>query len=324
MTEEVTPLDSSELASQLEELSELASQIAHRSKALRTVFQSDPLASSASACVLLHVALSNAQGCLSLLQSMNQAPTPPPYVVLSPGDHPINSPCSPTPTFTATISPLPAVLAGISLPSWSSPPATQRWPLPPIPPFPPKAEPEPITYPYPGGRSVNEYSPLPPLFNRTRHGVSIAELVDEENTSPGTRGGVNRPSRSAATSVVVPTAHTYPPLSLSIVDVTPRSAVGPECPAQSRVIPLRSPPRSPPISPASNDRRRTASEVGKIPRRSKRKAASMTEFETTGQRVTRSITNRKAAKDSELETRPSKRAKSACTDERDSSASSPP
>lgn len=340
MTQPVTALDS-ELASKLEELSGLASQIAHCSRELRSTLESDLLSDSAGACALLHAALSNAQDCLSLLQSITPAPVP--YVVTSSDGHLIDFPRSPTsplvpPTEHSSRSPTPvpedacksfsypsttsanthdlpalAFLTDQSLPSWPSTPATQRWPHPSISLVSAEAVFEPPTQSPPGGRSVNEYSPLPPLFNpppRTRHAVSIAELVDEENSPPGTRGGVNRPSRPATTHVNVRMTLPYPPLSICIVDVTPRCIREPECPGGSGVTsPLLSLSRSPPAS--DRYQRCTTSEVGKFAHRSKRKTVSVTASETTHQRITRSVAaKRKATKEFEMENRPSKRAKS--------------
>lgn len=95
MTQPVTALGSPELASKLEELSGVALQIAHCFNELRAMLPSDLLTNSASACALFHVAISNAHGCLSLLQSVNQAPIPPPYVVPSSDDHLIDFPVAP-------------------------------------------------------------------------------------------------------------------------------------------------------------------------------------------------------------------------------------
>ena len=159
----------------------------------------------------------------------------------------------------------------------------------------------------------------------TRHGVTIAELVDEENSSPDTRGGIN-PSRSAATCVNMSSAHYYPPLTISVVDVTPRSMESEmlEASGMSQVKFLRSPSSSypetpeyftvqvpessqgPPVSPASS---RTARQGGKTPRRSKPKGSPLTTPEVPEGRVTRSRIKRKAAEDPGVGTRPSKRVK---------------
>jgi len=75
-----------------------------------------------------------------------------------------------------------------------------------------------------GVGSDGERSPSPPLAPSAapiRRGVPIAELVDEENSAPGTRGGINS-SRPAETFMNMSSAHSYPPLVISIVDVTPR------------------------------------------------------------------------------------------------------
>lgn len=161
--------------------------------------------------------------------------------------------------------------------------ATQRWPLPPFP---------------VGGRSDNEPSPSSPILSPvtpSRRGVSIAELVDEEDSSTGTRGGMS-PSRSAATCVNMSSAHYYPPLSISIVDVTPHSARRDpsESPCLSRIESLRSPspPQSPPVSPADSDYHPSPSAL----RRSKQKRASDPATpEVPEGRVTRGSIKRKAA-----------------------------
>jgi len=166
-------------------------------------------------------------------------------------------------------------------------PATQRWPL----------RPSPV-----GGRSENEPSPSSPLISPVtpaRRGVSIAELVDEKYLSTDTHGGMN-PSRSAATCVDMSSAHSYPPVFISIIDVTPRSIRrGPsESPCLSRIESLRSPSpsQSPPVSPASSDYHHTPSEDGQTLRRSKRKRASDPATpEVPEGRVTRGSIKRKAA-----------------------------
>ena len=79
MSQPVTTPSSFELASKLEELSGLASQIVRLSNELRAVSPRDFPADSASVCALLPAALSNAQSCLSILQFINQAPISPPY-----------------------------------------------------------------------------------------------------------------------------------------------------------------------------------------------------------------------------------------------------
>jgi len=162
-------------------------------------------------------------------------------------------------------------------------PATQRWPLPPSP---------------VGGCSHNEPSPSSPILSPVtpaRRGVSIAELVDEEDSSPGTRGGMN-PSSSAPTCVNMSSAHSYPPVFISIVDVTPRfiRRDPSESPCLSRIESLRSPSpsQSPPVSPASSDYHHSPSAL----RRSKRKRASDPATpEVPEGRVTRGSIKRKAA-----------------------------
>ena len=82
MSQPVTTPNSSELASQLEELSGLASQIVRFSNGLRAAFQSDIPMDGASVWAPLSPALSNARSCLSHLQRINQTPVPPPYCPL--------------------------------------------------------------------------------------------------------------------------------------------------------------------------------------------------------------------------------------------------
>lgn len=220
---------------------------------------------------------------------------------------------------------LPANSLDLTLPSRPTTPATQRWPIPP-PPI--RTDFAPFIYQTPGGRSDDERSPSSPLFSSTtpiRHGVSIAELVDEENSSPGTRGGISS-SRSPATRVNTSSVHSRPPLFISIADVTPRS-VGRQIPGVSQTKPLRSSPpspsetpkpftpwalgpsQSPSMYPASNDHRHTASEGEDIPRHSKRGKVSLTTPEVPERRVTRSSAKRKAAEDSEMGAKPPKRVK---------------
>ena len=118
MTQPVTTHDCFELASELEELSGLALRIVRNSDELRASLKSHPPTHSASARALLRVALSNVQGCLSLLQSMTRAPIHSPYVyppsscylcnVIScspspPSEPPVTGPPHPTtPVHTAT------------------------------------------------------------------------------------------------------------------------------------------------------------------------------------------------------------------------------
>lgn len=84
MAQPVTALGSFELASKLEELSGLASQIVRYSDELQTVSQGDFSGNSASVCALLPVALSSARICLTTLQAViNQTPISPPYVLPS-------------------------------------------------------------------------------------------------------------------------------------------------------------------------------------------------------------------------------------------------
>jgi hypothetical protein len=88
MTQPVTTPDSVELASKLEELSGLASQIVRCSDELQTVSQSDSPGNSASVCGLLPVALSTAQNCLSVLQYIvGQTSISLPYVLCCQNRH---------------------------------------------------------------------------------------------------------------------------------------------------------------------------------------------------------------------------------------------
>lgn len=157
----------------------------------------------------------------------------------------------------------------------------------------------------------------------TRHGISIAELVDEEDSSPGTRGGTNA-SRSPGTSGNMSWA-SYPPLSIHFYDATPQDR--PETPGVSQPESLRSsspappetpelpiahapdPPHSPPVPPASRNNRHASGEGVKSPHRSKRKAASPATPEIPEGRMTRSSAKRKVVENSEMRTELSKRAK---------------
>lgn len=83
MTQLVTTPNPVELASTLEELSGLASQIVRYSHELQTVSQCDSFGNGTNVChALLPVALSSAQNCLSILQFVvSQISTSPPYVL---------------------------------------------------------------------------------------------------------------------------------------------------------------------------------------------------------------------------------------------------
>jgi hypothetical protein len=170
-----------------------------------------------------------------------------------------------------------------------------------------------------GDRS-DGYSPSSPLLSYltpVRHGVPIAELVDEEGSSPGTRGGITS-SRPAATCVNMSLAQSYPPLSISIVDVTPHP-FGRESPEDPKTPDIESPCPSPP-SPPETPRFFTTQTPGpsrsplmssagggeKTPRRYKRKGAPSTAPEVPVRRLTRSG---KAAESFEMDTTPSKRVK---------------
>jgi len=178
-------------------------------------------------------------------------------------------------------------------------PATQMWPS--LPPARASFEPTPI-----------------------RHGVSIAELVDEEGSPPGTRGGMSS-SRPAATCATMSSAQSYPPLSISIVEITPRPI--PEAPEVSEMNSPRSSPsfpfkppgsstthvpgpsRSPLVSSTDNDRRGTTGKGGKTPRRLKPNRIPLVAHEVPERRVTRSSAKRKAAEDLGMGTEPPKRMK---------------
>lgn len=310
MTQPVTVLSSFALAPQLEELSALASRITHHSDELRATLQSGSLANTANACALLHVALSNAQGCLSLLQSINQAPINPSYV-----DHPQTAAFtefsrsvpssskpsilglrSPTTLVATDISPLPHPayppkgMTGTRLPDTpldlSSPlhphpnmSATQMWPVP--------STSSPHIHPAPGGHSTNGYSPDPlPLHQTTtRRGVTIGELVDEEDLFPDTRGGVN-PFRPPAWDMPPRAAINYPPLSIVIIDVTPRPTGGPETTQASADAPLK--PSSQGPSTPTPHQGRAAHQGGKAPRSRGRKTVPQVAPEVPEKRVTRS------------------------------------
>ena len=185
---------------------------------------------------------------------------------------------------------IPANSLDLASPSRPTTPATQRWPLPPSP---VRTVLESAIRTTLGGRSDYERSPSPPFHSSmtpVRHGVSIAELVDEENSSPGTRGGMNT-SHSAATRVNMSSAQYYPPLSISITDVTPRP-IGRDVSEIPRVLQTESPRSSLPS-----------------PRHSKRKRASPTTPEVPEGRMTRGSVKRKAAENSEMKTEFSKRVK---------------
>ncbi|KAF9652526.1 hypothetical protein BDM02DRAFT_3109068 [Thelephora ganbajun] len=191
-------------------------------------------------------------------------------------------------------------------------PATQKWPLLPLPLPPVGAISEPSICPTLGDRSTSEYSPLSPLFSHqspTRHGVSIAELVEEESSSSGTRGGMHPPSRPAVTRANTSAAHSYPPLSISITDATPQPTRREIKPLRSSLVSLpespttqvRSSSVSPPVSPASNHLRRAASEGRELPRRSKRKRVLLTTPEVPRRRVTRNSVKQKTSEEFGME-----------------------
>ena len=391
MTQLVTAPGSVELASKLEELSGLASQIVRCSDKLQTVSQSDFSGNSASVCTLLPVVLSSAQNCLSVLQfiigqtsisplyvlcyrtfhlltDFSYSPPSPPALgppahssiptsiptstfflpssvasltavlpeldrsvspaelcrgeysaIKSRVDSPVVDPRSSTPrSFSPAIdtSHLPANPLDQASPSRFATPATQRWPPPLV-----RTTPEPASYPTLGGRSDYERSPSSPLLSSIlpiRHGVSIAELVDEENSFSSTRGGMNA-SRSPARCANMSPADSYPLLSIIIIDVTPRSprrdisetpgisqieslqSSSPSPPETSELLIAHAPGQfqSPPVSPASSDNHHTSGEGGKTPRRSIGKGSSPTTPEVLEGRTTRSSTKRKAAENSD-------------------------
>ena len=213
---------------------------------------------------------------------------------------------------------LPANSLGADLFPRPTTPATQRWPT-----F------ESSIRSTLGGHFDDETSPTSPLLSSatpTRRGISIAELVDEENSSPGTLGGVNAP-RPTVTCTNVSSVHSYPPLSISIIDVTPGSTESNSHHTWgSQIKSLLSSPSPPPetpdpsiahapglsqsraVSPAS-DYAHVASEGGKSPHRSKRETATLATHEVPEGRVTRSNTKRKAADNSGVGGGPSKRMK---------------
>ena len=219
---------------------------------------------------------------------------------------------------------LPVNSSGIGFLPRSTTPATQSWPLPP-PPI--RTIFESSVRSTLGGHSNDEASPASPLLHATptRHSVSIAELVDEESTSPDTRGGVNAP-RPTVACTNVPTVHSYPPLRISVIDVFTRGKP-PTTLGVSQIKSLRSSSSPPPKTPdpftahasapspgravpsASSNLSHIVSEGGKTPRRSRRKRASVTTHEIPEGRVTRGSIKRKAADDSEMGDGPSKRMK---------------
>lgn len=222
---------------------------------------------------------------------------------------------------------LPAISSlGLHFPSRGSPPPTQRWPFHPLRLPPIGAALKPSTHPTFGDRSSNDYPPLSPLSfhpTSTRNGVSVAELSNEETLLPGTHDGVRSPPPPAATCGNTLLAQSYPPLSVSVVDVTPHFTLRTlEAPEVSELKPLRSPPppppetprlfftqvpasiRGPPTSPACNDRRRAAS-AGKETRGFKRKGATLASPEVPDRRATSGV----KVKVSEDDKVPTKRAK---------------
>jgi len=193
------------------------------------------------------------------------------------------------PRLTINTTHTPAVPLEPSLPFRYTPPPTQRWPFSSI--------------------------PLPPIEatpHRTpaRHSVPLAELVDEEGTSPGTRGGMRPFLRPAATpwATMSQVDESYPRLSIITVDVTPpfagranpeaseipehrplrSSPLPPRETPEFSTIPVQTLPRSSPMSPDRNDRRRAGGEGSRTPRRSKRKGAPPVDPEVPDRRVTRS------------------------------------
>ena len=195
---------------------------------------------------------------------------------------------------------------GATIPFHHAPPPTQRWPFFTVP-LPPVMTTFEHSTQTPGGHLD---SPPPPLFSHrtpARKSVPLAELVDEEGSSPGTRGGMRSFPSPATTQVNVSLAQSYPPISISIVDVTPstRKVVSgaPEVPEIRSLrssplpppetpdfftTPAPAPSRSPLTSPARNNRRRGGGKGNKPPRRSKRKGAPSADHEAPDLRVTRS------------------------------------
>lgn len=226
-------------------------------------------------------------------------------VVDSPLVHPrFSAPGQPRLTVDTTHPP--AVQLEPQSPLRHTPPPTQRWPL--------SSVPLPPTFQYftqtPGGRSDSGYSPSSPLFSHrtpARQSVPLAELVDEEGSSPGTRGGMRSFPSLAATRANMSLAQSYPPLLINIVDVTPltrrRISEAPEVPEVRSLrssplpppetpdfftTPVPGPSQSPVTSPARNDRRRAGGGGSGTPRRSKRIGGPITGPEAPHRRITRS------------------------------------
>jgi len=191
-------------------------------------------------------------------------------------------------------------------PSRRTPPPTQRWPL--------------STLPLPPIEATSEHSPLSPLFSRqtpVRHSVPLADLVDEEGSSPGTRGGMRSFPLLATTGANMSLAQSYPPLSISIIDITPHftgkeisetpevpevrslqsSPLPPPEAPDAFMTPAPASPRSPLMSPARDDRCRAGGEGSKTPRRSERKGALLADPEAPDRRVTRSSSVKRVAAD---------------------------
>ena len=239
-------------------------------------------------------------------------------------------PVFPAGPFTIGTSCLPAIpLDQLPLPRCTS--STELWPLYPLPLPSIRAASESSIRPTLGSPSENECSPsLPPLSypTQTYRSVSLADLVDEEGSHPGTRGGMRPSPLPAAAHVNTSLSKYYPPLSICIVDVTPLLTRNPvlEAPEVSEVKSLRSSPSSPPGTPdrfcgqvpapsripltfpVSNDRRCAASE-GRKARRSTRKGTSLADSETPKRPITRSSAKRKAADNPGMDGEHPKRAK---------------
>jgi len=155
------------------------------------------------------------------------------------------------------------------------------------------------------------YSPSSPLFSHrtsARQSVPLAELVDEEGSSPGTRGGMRSFPSPAATRVNMSLPQSPPPLFISIVDVTPSSTMkaisgAPEVPEVRSLrsspfpppempgfftTPAPVPSQSPSAFPTRNDHSRGCGEDTNAPRRYKRKGPPLVDPEVPDRRVTRS------------------------------------
>ena len=186
-----------------------------------------------------------------------------------------------------------------SSPFRHTPPPTQRWPLSTVP-LPPIVAPFEHFTQIPGGRLDSGYPPSSPLFSHrtpARQSVPLAELVDEEGSSPDTRGGMRLFPLPATTWAKV--LQDYPPLSIITVDVTPPFArrANPKAPEIPEDGSLRSSPLPPPETPEFSTipvltppQGSLTSSGSRTPHRSKRKGGPPVDPEVPDRRVTRSRT----------------------------------